>query len=116
MDISAGVDVIEVGRIKKAIERYGEKFLKRIFTGMEMEDCPERDKYIYYTIGFSFKEAVWKALPEKVQNNVYFKDIEILWKNSIPILKTEKFPTGSLLSFSSCSELVITTVILYKSH
>jgi len=112
MHISAGVDVIEVGRIKKAIGRYGKRFLNRIFTEREMEDFPERDKYRYYAIGFSFKEAVWKALPEEVQNNVYFKDIEILWKNSTPVLKIEKFPTGSFLSFSSCNKLVITTAIL----
>ena len=114
MDISVGIDIIEIKRIRKAVERYGEKFLKRIFTATEIKNSPEKDRDKYYTLGFSFKESVWKTLPEKIQETVYFKDIEILWKNGLPILKMKKFhSTAFVLNFSSRTNLVITTAILF---
>ncbi len=59
-----GVDIIEVDRIREAIEKYGERFLKRVFTPIEINYCEEfKDtKFVHYTARFAAKEAFSKAI------------------------------------------------------
>ncbi|MCM8821765.1 MAG: 4'-phosphopantetheinyl transferase superfamily protein [Candidatus Omnitrophica bacterium] len=81
--IEAGIDILERERIKKAIISYGNSFLKRIFTQQEISSFPEK-KELYFSIGFSLKEAFWKTLPSRIQKKTYFDDIEVIWKNNNP--------------------------------
>jgi holo-[acyl-carrier protein] synthase len=60
MDLTSGVDVIEIERIQRAIERHGERFLKRIFTPLELEEAGKSTASL--AARFSAKEAVAKAL------------------------------------------------------
>ena len=46
MNISCGIDIIEIDRIKTSIERQGEKFLNRIFTNNEIEYCKSDRKSV----------------------------------------------------------------------
>ncbi len=64
MIVGIGIDIIEVERIKNAIETYGEHFLKRVFTENERKYCEEfkEKKYIHYAARFSAKEAFSKAI------------------------------------------------------
>src|SRR5258708_32222088 len=63
MIIGMGIDVEEVERVKGAIERQGERFLKRIFTEKERAYCEQfKDKYERYAGRFAVKEAAIKAL------------------------------------------------------
>lgn len=64
MIVGVGIDIIEVERIKKAIETYGEHFLKRVFTNREIEYCEQfkENKYVHYAVRFSAKEAFSKAI------------------------------------------------------
>ena len=58
-----GVDIAEVGRIRAAIERHGETFLRRVYTADEREYCEQfRNKYERYAGRFAAKEAAMKAL------------------------------------------------------
>src|SRR5271154_6447988 len=58
-----GVDLAEVGRVRAAIERRGEKFLRRIYTAKEREYCERfKNKYERYAGRFAAKEAAMKAL------------------------------------------------------
>ncbi len=59
-----GVDIIEVDRIREAIEKYGERFLKRVFTQIEIRYCEEfKDtKFLHYSARFAAKEAFSKAI------------------------------------------------------
>lgn len=112
----AGVDVIERIRIRKAISRYREKFLNKIFTPREIKSFPE-EKELYYSIGFSLKEAFWKTLPAQVQKKTYFDDIEIIWKKGKPVI----FVSGTVaknfeLSFFYSKKLVISCVIRYTKE
>src|SRR5580698_2305956 len=61
--IGLGVDIAEVGRIKSAIERHGETFLRRLYTPAEREYCERfKNKYERYAGRFAAKEAAMKAL------------------------------------------------------
>ena len=68
MKITNGTDIIEINRIKQNIEKYGDKFLKRIFTKKEIEYCEKRknSKYQSYAVRFAAKEATYKALSEYI--------------------------------------------------
>lgn len=58
--LSVGVDIIEVGRIARAIERWGERFLKHVYTDAELGYCRGRTQEL--AVRFAAKEAISKAL------------------------------------------------------
>ena len=61
--IYIGNDIIEVSRIKRSINLYGEKFINKIFNPEEIEYCKNRKKpYIHYAGRFAAKEAIKKAI------------------------------------------------------
>src|SRR6202047_5493756 len=61
--VGLGVDIAEVGRVKAAIERHGEVFLRRVFTSQEREYCERfKNKFERYAGRFAAKEAAMKAL------------------------------------------------------
>lgn len=70
-----GVDIIEIDRIRQAVARWGDRFLKRIYTEAELTLCCGRLESL--AARFSAKEAVIKAL-NPPQYAVNWKDIEIL--------------------------------------
>jgi holo-[acyl-carrier protein] synthase len=55
-----GVDIIEIARIERAIARWGERFLRRVYTEREIELCQSRAASL--AARFAAKEAVMKAL------------------------------------------------------
>ena len=58
MIVGLGVDIAEVGRMKTAIERHGEAFLRRVYTAREREYCERfKNKYERYAGRFAAKEA-----------------------------------------------------------
>ena len=73
--LSTGVDIIEIPRIKKTLDRYGERFLKRIFTPDEITYCRGRSPNLAGR--FAAKEATMKALGTGVRG-VGWKDIEVI--------------------------------------
>ncbi len=82
MKITCGTDIIEVERIKKAIERFQEKFLNEVYTKKEIEYCERKNeaKYEHYAARFAAKEAIFKAISPYSQNkyDITWKDMEIL--------------------------------------
>ena len=64
MKIACGVDIIEISRIEKAIERQGEKFLQTVYTENEIQYCESHktNKFQHYAARFAAKEALYKAL------------------------------------------------------
>jgi len=86
MDISCGIDIIEVNRIKKAIESLGDKFLNEVYTEKEIEYCQSKNvmKYEHFAARFAAKEAVFKAVSKFLENkyDLKWKDMEILNDNN----------------------------------
>jgi len=78
MKVLCGTDIIETSRIKENIEKFGEKFLNRIYTTEEIKYCESKNiqKYQYYAARFAAKEAVFKAVSELLDGKY-----EINWKN-----------------------------------
>jgi holo-[acyl-carrier protein] synthase len=73
-----GVDVIEVKRIKSAVDRWGETFLKKIFTDSEIEYSRRYRFYFEHLAArFAAKEAVYKAFGDGKLNDIRWKEIEI---------------------------------------
>lgn len=70
-----GVDIIEIYRIAEAIERFGERFLRRVYT--EREITAYRSRTSSLATRFAAKEAVMKTLGTGMRG-VSWKDIEIL--------------------------------------
>ena len=70
-----GIDIIEIARIKKAIDRWGEAFLHRIYTDAELKLC--RQKTSSLAARFASKEAVMKLL-DTDRNGINWREIETL--------------------------------------
>lgn len=79
MAVSCGNDIVKVSRIKNSIEKIGEAFVKRVYTEEEISYCESRRmcKYQSYAVRFAAKEAVYKALSPKEDEEATWKDIEI---------------------------------------
>jgi holo-[acyl-carrier protein] synthase len=77
--VGLGIDIAEVGRVKAAIERYGETFLRRVYTAKEREYCERfKNKYERYAGRFAAKEAVMKALGTGWGRGVRWVDVEVV--------------------------------------
>jgi holo-[acyl-carrier protein] synthase len=73
--LRTGVDLIEIGRIRHAIERHGVHFLRRVYTPGELTACGGRTESL--AARFAAKEAVAKALGTGIwRNGITWTDIE----------------------------------------
>ncbi len=84
MIVGYGIDIMATERIKRAIMRFGEYFLKRIYTSYERKQAQARGRSTYqiYTSYWAAKEAVMKALGTGHRQGVRFRDIEIRHERS----------------------------------
>jgi holo-[acyl-carrier protein] synthase len=73
--LQCGVDLIEIDRIEAAVNKWGERFLHRVWTDRELVYC--RGRYPQLAARFAAKEAVSKALGTGVRGLVW-REIEIL--------------------------------------
>jgi len=85
--LMVGVDLVEVGRIRDAASRFGDRFLKRIFTRRELEYCMgRRDPYPHLAARWAAKEAFVKALGTGFARGIKWKDVELLPGGDRPYL------------------------------
>ena len=81
--ICCGTDIIEINRVKKAIEDYENEekniFMEKIYTENEIEYCESKGKmkYQHYAARFAAKEAIFKSISGFLQDKY-----EISWKNA----------------------------------
>lgn len=74
--LRTGVDMIEIERVARAIERHGTRFLMRIYTARERNDCDNRVESL--AARFAAKEAAAKALGTGIwRHGVEWTDIEV---------------------------------------
>ncbi|MFC2092419.1 holo-ACP synthase [Bacteroidota bacterium] len=74
-----GIDIIEVKKIKKIIEKYGDRFFNRILTENEIKYCKSFSKPDLHFAGrFASKEAYSKSIGTGISKDFRWKDIEIL--------------------------------------
>jgi holo-[acyl-carrier protein] synthase len=78
MIIGTGIDVVEVPRVAAAIERFGERFIRRIFTEAEIRYCESKANRVErYAARFAAKEAGMKALGTGWNHGVRWRDVEV---------------------------------------
>ena len=111
---SVGVDIIEVGRIQRAIGRWGERFLVRVFTPAELELCQKKPASL--AARFAAKEAVMKALGGAQR----WQEIEVLrgpaGEPRLRLLgraraRARRLGLELVVSLSHCREYAIASVI-----
>lgn len=81
-----GVDIIEISRVKEAVEKYGDKFLEKVFTPHEISYCTKLNQYRYpeLAVRFAAKEAYSKAIGTGIsgfgRNNhgISWTDVEVI--------------------------------------
>lgn len=85
MIIGIGTDIVEIERVKKAVDKWGERFLNKIYTEKEITYCYQKRDFVTHLAGrFAAKEAVIKAfgginkkLHPTSKDTLAFKEIEI---------------------------------------
>jgi holo-[acyl-carrier protein] synthase len=78
MLVGTGVDLIEVERIAHSIERYGERFLRRVYTDQEIAYCSrKRVSAESYAARFAAKEAGAKALGTGISRGVTWSEFQV---------------------------------------
>jgi holo-[acyl-carrier protein] synthase len=77
--VGTGIDLAEVNRIGKAIERYGNRFLDRIYTAAEIAYVERKaNRHERYAARFAAKEAGMKAIGTGWRRGVRWKDFEVI--------------------------------------
>jgi len=95
MIVGVGIDVIQNDRIRDSIQKFGPRFLNRIYTQTEIDYCSKcGDPTIHYAARFAAKEAGFKALGTGWAAGVKWKDIEV---QKLPFGKPELHLYGEAL-------------------
>lgn len=77
MIVGLGIDITELDRIKRSLEKFGERFTEKILTSTEHELMPPQNPVPYVAARFAAKEAAVKALGTGFAEGVTFKCVEI---------------------------------------
>ncbi len=79
MIVGLGSDLIDIRRIEKTLERFGDKFVFRIFTEIERKKSDRRkERAASYAKRFAAKEACSKALGTGFRKSVYWRDMGVV--------------------------------------
>jgi holo-[acyl-carrier protein] synthase len=79
MIVGTGIDIAEVPRIRQSIDRFGDRFLQRIYTAGEMRYCDSKANRVErYAARFAAKEAAMKALGTGWSHGVRWRDCEVV--------------------------------------
>ena len=77
--IGTGLDATEISRVAETIERFGDRFVRRIFTEGEIAYCRrKRDAASSFAARFAAKEAAMKALGTGHSQGVLWRDVEVV--------------------------------------
>ena len=89
MIVGTGVDITEVSRIKAAVERFGDRFLGRVFTPEEVRYCISKaNPAERLAARFAAKEAGMKALGTGLRHGITWHDVEVVRQpGSRPVLR-----------------------------
>ena len=78
MVVGMGTDLIEIKRVQHSIDRFGNRFLERIFTPAEISYCQSKKSYgESFAARFAAKEAGAKALGTGISHGVSWKEFEV---------------------------------------
>jgi holo-[acyl-carrier protein] synthase len=120
--IGLGLDATDIHRITETIERYGDRFLHRVFTDGEVAYCQRRRvPAIHFAGRFAAKEAAMKALGTGHTQQVLWRDVEVIRGGGPPRLAfhggaSRRFTAigakSSLLTITHSETLALAQVLL----
>lgn len=125
MIYGVGIDLVKIERMKAVVERWGQRFLERVFTAGEISYCYEKkNPYLSLAVRFAAKEALIKAIGSEVP--ISLTDIEVInLGTGKPFLKIngrsedffkEKLIRNAHLSLSHEHEYGVACVVLEQSE
>ena len=122
--IGLGIDATDIPRIAATLERYGERFMTRIFTDGEIAYCQRRrEPAIHFAGRFAAKEAAMKALGTGHSQNVLWRDVEVVRRGGPPQLQfhggaARRFAAigaqSSLLTITHSETLALAQVLILR--
>ena len=117
-----GIDVIQNDRLRDSVQRFGDRFLNRIYTEGEIAYCARRRvPAIHFAGRFAAKEAAMKALGTGRSRGVLWRDVEVVRVSGPPQLQlhggaARRFAAiggrSSLLTITHSDELAMAQVLL----
>jgi holo-[acyl-carrier protein] synthase len=108
--VGTGLDATEIARIAHTIERYGERFIRRVFTDGEIAYCrARRDFASSFAARFAAKEAAMKALGTGHSRGVFWTGIEVVRRGGPPQLRFHGGAAARMASLGATSALVTLT-------
>jgi holo-[acyl-carrier protein] synthase len=123
--IGLGIDATDIPRIAATLERYGERFMNRIFTDGEIAYCRRRrEPAIHFAGRFAAKEAAMKALGTGHSQNVLWRDVEVVRRGGPPQLHfhggaARRFAAmgaqSSLLTITHSEMLALAQVLILRA-
>ena len=122
--IGTGIDATEIERIAESIERWGDRFVRRVFTDEEIAYCRRKKDFASsFAARFAAKEAAMKALGTGHSRGVFWTGIEVVRRHGPPQIRlhggaaaraAQMGATGSLLTITHSRELAIAHVLLIR--
>src|SRR5512134_2133854 len=108
MILGIGNDIIDIRRIEKSLERFGDRFVQRVFTDIEQRKSDRRrNRAASYAKRFAAKEACSKALGTGLNHGVFWRDMGVV---NLPTGKpTLKLTGGALVRLQAItpSDMVV---------
>jgi holo-[acyl-carrier protein] synthase len=122
MVLGIGNDILEIQRIREAVQEQGDRFIQKLFTQKEQAYCSKyNDPMPHYAARFSAKEAIVKALGTGFGAQASFLDIEIIndTQGKPEVFFSDTFNKRfnhpqMLLSISHCNDYVATVALRVK--
>ena len=127
-----GTDLVNSERVEKLLNKFGDKFLFKIFSNEEINNSKKSyNKALYFSKRFAGKEAFWKAISPNIENTLHLNEIEILSNNNgkpyvnligvtkNKILKLEKSLNSTFnfhISISDEKPNALAFVIIFLAH
>ncbi|MBW2108470.1 MAG: holo-ACP synthase [Deltaproteobacteria bacterium] len=127
MIYGVGTDIVQIPRIERIVDRWGNRFIQRVFTPDEIAYCRSKARpAARFALRFAAKEAFVKALGTGLKNGVTLRQIEVR-KDAMgrPLLKlhatsklicAELGISRSFVSLSDDGDYALATVVLEKSE
>lgn len=117
---SLGVDIVEVKRVQAAVDKWGHRFLDRVFTPREIKLCRSKANFTQSLAArFAAKEALAKALGASWGTGIAWKDVEILsdtqGRPKINLYGKAKAEVGNrkvLISLAHTKENAVAVIVL----
>lgn len=120
MNVTCGTDIIEIDRIKSLIDEANDRYLSRIYTKKEIEYCESKHnlRYQHYAARFAAKEAIFKAISNKLQDKfqISWNDVEIIndenGRPKVNFIRNELEELQSIeISLSHCKSYAVANVV-----